>query len=86
MTRNRTTQPRRTLGGEPPTAKPAPPSQPDVEAQALMARARRVHQCETEVFAALEPILQRHRCRLATRQEILDGQPGPVRVVVVAND
>jgi hypothetical protein len=63
----------------------APPPQ-DIESQALMARARRVRTCELEVFAAIRPILERYRCRLGTVQEVVDGQPGAMRVVVMANE
>ncbi|MEP7359599.1 MAG: hypothetical protein ABI847_20270 [Anaerolineales bacterium] len=57
---------------------------PDVEALALAARARRVAVCEQAVLAAIGPILARYRCRLGTVQEVVDGRPGPVRVVVMA--
>ena len=50
------------------------------------AATRRVALCEREVQAALVPILARYRCRLGTVQEIVDGRPGPVRVVVMALD
>jgi hypothetical protein len=53
---------------------------------AVAAHAERIALCEREVLAALAPILQRHRCRLGTVQEIVDGQAGPTRVVVFAND
>jgi|GEM_PF-3258179 len=58
----------------------------DVEAAAVAARARRVALCEAAVQAAVTPILQKHRCRLVTVQQIVDGQPGPVQIKVAAND
>ncbi|MCC6192252.1 MAG: hypothetical protein IT318_24740 [Anaerolineales bacterium] len=69
-----------------PPAPPVPPPgpAPDVEALARAARANRIAQCEKEVLAALGPILERHRCRLGTVQEVIDGQPGPVQVRVFA--
>ena len=91
-------KPRSSSRRQPPAAAPAP----DPEAQAtpapdlaqqdraeqlgVIARAKRVATCQAEVFAAIQPILARHRCRLGTLQEIKDGQPGVVRVVVVASD
>jgi hypothetical protein len=59
---------------------------PDVEAQAIMARAARIAACEREVWEAVRPILERHRCRLGTVQEVVDGQAGAVKIVVFAND
>ena len=58
----------------------------DPEARAIIERARRVAACEREVLAAVAPILARYRCRLGTVQEIVDGQPGPVRIVVITQD
>ncbi len=58
----------------------------DIEDQAAAARQARVNACEREVQAALAPILARYRCRLGTVQEVIDGRPGPARVVVFAND
>ena len=56
------------------------------EAQARAERvAVRVAACEAEVWAALLPILARHRCRLVTVQAIIDGQAGPVQIRVAAN-
>ncbi len=58
----------------------------DADAAGIIARAQRVSACEQQIFAAIAPILARHRCKLGTVQEIVDGQPGPMRVVVVALD
>lgn len=58
----------------------------DAEAQAIKARAQRVASCSREMFAAIEPILATHRCRLSTRQEIVDGRPGDVQIIVVPAD
>jgi hypothetical protein len=91
-------KPRSSSRRQPPAAAPAPDPEaratpaPDLAQQdraeqvRVIARARRIARCEREVQAALAPILQRHRCRLGTRQEIIDGQPGDVRVVVVPSD
>ena len=71
----------------PPAARRLPPSPPpDAEAAALIARAQRVAACSREVFAAIETILARHRCRLSTIQEVRDGRPGDVQILVVPAD
>ena len=59
---------------------------PDPEALAVLARAQRTAACSREVFAAVEPILARHRCRLSTLQEVRDGRPGDVQIVIVPAD
>lgn len=56
----------------------------DDEKLAEAARTRRILQCELDVLAAIEPILKRHRCRLGTVQQVIDGRPGPVQVKVFA--
>ena len=53
-------------------------------ALAIIARARRVAECERQVLEAVGPILAAHRCRLGTIQEVVDGRGGAVRVVVMA--
>ena len=68
------------------SARKARPRSLDPAAQAAIARARRVAECERAVAAALAPLLARYDCRLGTLQEIKDGQPGAVRIVVLAND
>ena len=49
-------------------------------------RTARVAACEAEVWAALLPILARHRCRMVTVQVNVDGQAGPVQIRVAANE
>jgi hypothetical protein len=73
-------------GDAPPAVgdRPATAHGADVEHLAALARQARIARCEAELQAALGPILARHRCRLATRQEIVDGRPGPVYIVVAA--
>ena len=70
----------------PPASVPAAAPEADLQAQVQAARQARVQACEREVQQALAPILERHNCRLATRQVIIDGQPQPVQIVVAAND
>jgi len=59
---------------------------PDIEKLAAEARRARVQRCEEELQDAIHTITTRHRCRLATRQEFVDGVPGPMRLVVLAVD
>ena len=70
----------------PPPSTAVPSSSMGIEQQAVIARARRIATCEREVWEALAPILERHRCRLGTVQEIVDGRGGAVRIVVFAKD
>jgi hypothetical protein len=58
----------------------------DVEVLAVAARRLRVINCEKEVQAALKPILEKYRCRLGTTQQFMDGRPGPIQIIVAAND
>lgn len=46
--------------------------------------ARRVQTCESEVFAAIKPLLEKYNCRLVVMQQWIDGQPGPARIAVAA--
>ena len=65
----------------------APALEPkNVEALAAAARQRRTMECERAMMLALNPILAKYRCRLGTIQEVVDGRPGPTRIVVIAND
>jgi hypothetical protein len=52
--------------------------------QVLMSAAnRRIEACAADLRAVLE----KHRCRLSTRQEWVDGQPvGPAQVIAVPID
>ena len=62
------------------------PQRLTVESGAIIERAKRVHTCQAEVFAAIAPLLEQYHCKLGTVQEIVDGQAGPVQIVVMATD